>query len=103
MPRDGNCLFKSIAAHWSEGDHRELRRRVVRWLRVHKDGRENETYYRLNIPQFWVGLALHLDSLCPVMRMLTEQYLDYIARDMNWGGMVEILASDHILVRTLSF
>eukprot|EP00938_MAST-03A_sp_MAST-3A-sp1_P005512 g5512.t1 len=102
IPRDGNCLFKSIAAHWSEGDHRELRRRVVRWLRVHKDtGIEKMKLIDwLNIPDSSLGS----DSMLPPGFTLSgnedvdvEQYLDYIARDTNWGGMVEILASDHIL------
>lgn len=102
VPRDGNCLFKSIAAHWSEGDHRELRRRVVRWLRAHKDTGIEKMKLNdwLNIP----GSSLDGNSMLPPGFELSgneavdvERYLDYIARDTNWGGMVEILASDHIV------
>ena len=53
----------------------------------------------LNIP----GSSWGDSMLPPGFKLLgdedrdVQRYLDYISRDTNWGGMVEILAFDHIV------
>eukprot|EP00940_MAST-03C_sp_MAST-3C-sp2_P000315 g315.t1 len=98
--KDGNCLFVSLAAHWPEGDHVELRRRVTRKLADERDdinGMKLIQWLETNIdlpPGFELSGPGKEESD-------TMRYLDYISKDGSWGGLVEIYTAGEIMERDI--
>lgn len=125
--RDGNCLFHALAFHsvLSKREariieernnmkrpppHRQLRLKVEEWIWSHRQNIHNmslDDWIAIpgNLPPgFRVPESSWLDSKGKKMETddaAGKAYVDFMKRNGNWGGQIEIIAAAHVMRRDI--
>lgn len=105
IPKDGNCLFHSLAS-WMDGvDHLTIRKIIIEWIEMHTETFEQDILAsgyssvqdycrRMSRPGEW-GDAIMLQAFILLTHVNIRLFTDYGFTDLNPGGIQNLAIVQH--------
>lgn len=93
IPGDGNCLFSSIAAQFSDKNNQQIRQEVADYINNNWD--EYKWYIsEEDIKRATIGITGKVGAELTLEEQ--KKYIDYLKQDGTWGDQLSLIAASKI-------